>query len=233
MGEVLLAYDEGIYVLDRYFKEMWEYLDNKNALKDSLIIFLADHGELLGEHDKIYHGNLRLEEEIIHIPMIIWDFTNNIKGENNDIVSIIDIFPTVLDKYGIKYNKGRWEYFGINLFSNDNRKHSGILAQIEKKGAKGEYKELGEIVYRNENRKIYVIKKDTNREYFQITNNIEKKSEFNEGFKSLDKEFNIILNKIKKEYRNSDNKTKNAIERSDYIYKKEILEGLKSLNYLH
>ncbi|MFC2062024.1 sulfatase, partial [Elusimicrobiota bacterium] len=69
LGDFLLGYDKEIYWIDRQFKQIWEFLENKDALDDSLIILLADHGEQFMEHGKMGHVDGNLWEEVIHIPL--------------------------------------------------------------------------------------------------------------------------------------------------------------------
>jgi arylsulfatase A-like enzyme len=72
---------------------------------ESLIIFLSDHGEPLGnkEHG---HGILRKcrpwpYEELSHIPLII-HHPDGFRGKISAFVETVDIAPTILDFWGIK-----------------------------------------------------------------------------------------------------------------------------------
>ena len=44
-------------------------LENRGRLKDTLIVFTSDHGELLGEHDRIGHGR-GFFQELVRVPLI-------------------------------------------------------------------------------------------------------------------------------------------------------------------
>ncbi len=68
-----------------------------------LIIFTGDHGESLGQHGEVTHGYLAYNPAL-WIPLII-----SVPGEKqkqvDQIVSHIDIFPTVCDILGLKKPK--------------------------------------------------------------------------------------------------------------------------------
>jgi len=72
-----------------------ELLKQKGIFEDTVILFSADHGDMLASHG-IYNKNT-LYEEAIRIPMIL---CNGGKVESK-IGSLIDCMPTLLDACGI------------------------------------------------------------------------------------------------------------------------------------
>ena len=68
-----------------------------------MIIFMADHGFLLGEHGLIAK-NLGMYEEIVHIPLLVYH--PEIAPRHTDaLTSIIDIPATVVDVFGAERGK--------------------------------------------------------------------------------------------------------------------------------
>lgn len=73
-------------------------LNEQRIAKNTLILFVSDHGDQLGEHNLFrkaypYQGS-------IHIPMMIYDKGDILKGEHknlNQIAELRDILPTLLD----------------------------------------------------------------------------------------------------------------------------------------
>ena len=63
-----------------------------------MIIFMADHGFLLGEHGLIAK-NLTMYEEVIHIPLLIYH-PDATPRRTDALASIIDIPATVVDVFG-------------------------------------------------------------------------------------------------------------------------------------
>ncbi len=97
-------YDNEIYYTDKQIGELYKELGTLKLLDRSIIIITSDHGESLGEHNNYFvHGN-QVYEDTCKIPLII-----NLPGEHrikkiNGLVSIMDLFPTILDFLGIENN---------------------------------------------------------------------------------------------------------------------------------
>jgi arylsulfatase A-like enzyme len=98
IAEAVNAYDNEIRRVDRQVAKLLLVLEEIGAANDTLVIFTADHGEGLGEHDYYSHG-LNLYEEQIHIPLIV-RLPGAGKGDGHRVeraVSLLDLAPTVLD----------------------------------------------------------------------------------------------------------------------------------------
>ncbi len=65
------AYDGSISYVDDQIKYLFNELDKRGLMENTIVIITADHGESLGEHNILQHGaSLYLQE--IHVPLIIW-----------------------------------------------------------------------------------------------------------------------------------------------------------------
>lgn len=73
--------------------------------KNTIISFLADHGELLSDKGKFGHANDYMYNEVLKIPFILYTPTlkNNQVVDTN--VSHVNVMPTILDMIGVKLNK--------------------------------------------------------------------------------------------------------------------------------
>ncbi len=70
----------------------------------TMIIFTSDHGEEFFEHHGWGHGH-SLFDESLKVPLIIKFPKSRFKGQKiPDIISLVDIFPTVLNQMGIDYS---------------------------------------------------------------------------------------------------------------------------------
>jgi arylsulfatase A-like enzyme len=97
-------YDGEIAYVDKCLGKIFQWAEENRYEKPTLIIFTADHGEAFGEHNEIEHGWF-IYEPTMHIPMIFW--APSFIPQNNtikNVVSLIDIFPTVLSILGIQTN---------------------------------------------------------------------------------------------------------------------------------
>ncbi len=97
-------YDASIRYIDSKVGIFLKRLEKKSCFKDSLIIFISDHGESLGEHHLYFSHLWHLFNEIIKVPLIV-KFPGQVSGcvIKND-AGLIDVFPTILDEIGIKVN---------------------------------------------------------------------------------------------------------------------------------
>jgi arylsulfatase A-like enzyme len=75
-------------------------LDEKQLTENTLVIFLADHGISLGAHG--ISGKQTMYEEGIRLPFIMrYPKLKRSSAENSNLVSLIDIFPTICEAAGI------------------------------------------------------------------------------------------------------------------------------------
>lgn len=75
----------------------------RNGLADNTVVmFLADHGEYLGSHHMITKTPAPFED-LIRVPFILRDPSAK-SGRCNEVVSTLDITPTILDYAGIQQN---------------------------------------------------------------------------------------------------------------------------------
>lgn len=64
------AYDACIAYLDHSLGQLFESLDRQNALDNTFVIVVGDHGEQFGEHDLMLHGN-SLYLPLLHVPLLL------------------------------------------------------------------------------------------------------------------------------------------------------------------
>ena len=85
-------YSNGVRALDNHIKNLIESLEELDLLEDAIVIFTSDHGEELFEGGNYGHGGY-LRKEVLHVPLVIYGIDE--RGERSDLVSHIDIFPTI------------------------------------------------------------------------------------------------------------------------------------------
>lgn len=71
LQEEIDAYDGSIAYVDAHIDKLFQGLDKRRLLENTLIIILSDHGESFGEHGLLEHNN-SLYREVIHVPLIFW-----------------------------------------------------------------------------------------------------------------------------------------------------------------
>ena len=87
---------------DSVVGRLTSWLDDSDRADDTFVVVAADHGESLGEHGENEHG-LLLYESAIRVPLIITTPFDEPQGvRRNELVSLIDIMPTVLELTGLE-----------------------------------------------------------------------------------------------------------------------------------
>lgn len=111
-------YDSAIRYVDYEIGFLLEKLKGAGIYDSSLIIVTADHGDEFREHGSIGHGGMahalpqKPYDELIHVPLII-KCPGLGKGLIIDqVVSLLDLAPTVLDLIGFQREK---EFIGESL----------------------------------------------------------------------------------------------------------------------
>lgn len=99
---VLPAYMGLIKQIDDQMGILFSFLEQKNLMDDTMVIFTSDHGDYLGDH---WLGEKDLfHEPSVRVPLIIYDpdqRADATRGSvNKDLVEAIDLAPTFLDVYG-------------------------------------------------------------------------------------------------------------------------------------
>jgi arylsulfatase len=90
-----------ITTVDEQVGRILDALEAKGYLENSLLIFCSDHGEMLGDHQLAYKW--LMYDPIVHVPLII-RHPGSVQqpGRVDDLVSLIDVGPTVLQAAGIE-----------------------------------------------------------------------------------------------------------------------------------
>ncbi len=108
-------YEITLHYLDKIFAQLFSQLEKEGLLKNTIIIFSADHGEGFGEHGNYNHvGNVYQGD--IHIPLLI-----SLPGQtesiiNNRLTSNVDFAPTLFSLMNLKKST-KWE--GQDVLSNN------------------------------------------------------------------------------------------------------------------
>ncbi|TKJ32861.1 hypothetical protein CEE39_04750 [bacterium (candidate division B38) B3_B38] len=94
-------YDGEIAYVDMLIGRLREFLVERDLLDKTLLVITSDHGEGLGEHRELLHGNFVYDTTLL-VPLIIrfpkMEIENLTIAEQ---VRLIDIMPTILDYLGV------------------------------------------------------------------------------------------------------------------------------------
>ena len=97
-ASLIALYDGEIRSMDHQVQRVIDGLEEHGLLEDTLVIFTADHGEQLWDHDGFGHGNT-LYEEAIRVPLML--LGNGLASADvTTRVRLIDVFPTLMETIG-------------------------------------------------------------------------------------------------------------------------------------
>ncbi len=196
-------YDSNLKHTDRYIGLLYDKLTKLGLDNKTVIIITADHGEHLGDHGLLVHGDPPWDS-VIHIPLIMVSppvLPSGILAKG--LTESIDIMPTILDILNIKLPKNK-SMDGVSLLdfiSNPDKgkkvvfTHDSIYTGIYKY-----------IISKN---LLYDLRKDPGEKQNIAKQNPELKEE-------LAKKFQLTMLPYKKRYENS--KRKDAPTKSFIFY---------------
>ncbi len=100
------AYWAMVDLIDKQVGRLFDYLEQTNQLENTMIIFMSDHGESLGDHGMYLKGPYFYENNI-RVPLLI-SCPGTIQSGivSNALVELVDLVPTILDLTCIKPEPG-------------------------------------------------------------------------------------------------------------------------------
>jgi arylsulfatase len=149
-------YDGEIRFFDHAFGELIQKIHKLGLLNNSLIVFSADHGEGMGEHDYYFAHREFVYNGLIHVPLII-----RLPGQSSDVKEIrypvahVDLLPTVLDTLSINSSQ---MFRGKNLFRQDTERD--IFSETRSEGLRYALIRTG----------IKLIRSESNHELYDLHN---------------------------------------------------------------
>ena len=94
--QVQASYYAMIEFLDEEFGRLLDYLEETGQRENTIIIFMSDHGEMLGDHGLMLKG-CRFYEGLVRVPLMI-SWPGTITPQHSDeLVELIDIVPTIYE----------------------------------------------------------------------------------------------------------------------------------------
>jgi arylsulfatase A-like enzyme len=102
---IIPLYKGEISFLDEQIGVVTRFLEQKKLLQRTLIVIAADHGESMTEKG-IYFCHAGMYNPVLHVPLIM--SLPGVLPQNqrlNQVISGLDIFPTLLEIAGIEHSK--------------------------------------------------------------------------------------------------------------------------------
>lgn len=112
-----------VAAMDAALGELFDTLRREALWDTTVVAVVADHGEGLGEHAEATHGGF-CYDTTLRVPLLLRDPARLRAGERSqDIVSVVDLFPTLLEAVGLEPEAG---IDGRSLYGARSREDQGV-----------------------------------------------------------------------------------------------------------
>jgi len=95
--ELRSHYQESVEKSASRFSDRLEFLEERGVLNETLVIYLADHGQLLGEHGGFFGHGLPLTPETTYVPMTFIHPSLPEGETGSHLLHQVDIYPTIVN----------------------------------------------------------------------------------------------------------------------------------------
>ncbi len=137
-------YDQEIFYTDLHLGRLFDGLEERGLMDDTIIVITADHGEGLKkkeDHGHLYHGQT-LYDELIHVPMMIHTPFAQPRRVDRP-VAVLDVLPTLLELTGVTTDV-RMRGFSLNPYLQGDE--SFVRPPVFSQKAQPKWKELVSVV---------------------------------------------------------------------------------------
>ena len=119
LQHLLALYDGEIRQTDHFVGEILNVVAQSGRLDNTLVVLCSDHGEEFLEHGHLGHTRT-LFEEVMRIPILMrHPPTIPSNRRVQDVVSLVDIAPTILDLCGLPAGTQAWGRSLVPAFTNE------------------------------------------------------------------------------------------------------------------
>jgi arylsulfatase A-like enzyme len=140
------AYYAMIDLIDEQVGRIIDSLERTGQMENTLVIFMSDHGEMLGDHG-IYLKGPHFYDPAVRVPLII-SMPGTVKSgvRTKALVELVDLAPTLLEAAGLPMHPGMqgkslWPLLRGELDSDFHRKD--VYSEYYNSGFKQEQEEYG------------------------------------------------------------------------------------------
>ncbi len=130
MTSFINQYDGEIRFLDAQLGDLFAWMREEGLYENTAIVIVGDHGEQFMEHGDLTHG-MQLFNEEINVPLLLKTAGAARSGVIDEVVSVVDVFPTLLAETGLSVDH---RVPGLPLTDLDAlRARRGVFSEIDRK----------------------------------------------------------------------------------------------------
>lgn len=105
-----------ISIVDDAVGAILDTLQANDQSRNTVVIFLSDHGDLMGDHGLVFKGPYHYQS-VIRMPLIWFDARHQVSKVNDQLVSAVNLSASILDSCGATLFQGM---NGRSLVDKDN-----------------------------------------------------------------------------------------------------------------
>lgn len=127
--EILRALYRGeIAYLDHQIDDLRNALEEADEWDDTIFIVTSDHGENIGEHSLMDHQYC-LYDTVLHVPLIVCGGPFSSGQDDDSLVSLIDLVPTIYDSLDLKARDFFEACQGTSLLAEEDDDRDAVFAE--------------------------------------------------------------------------------------------------------
>jgi arylsulfatase A-like enzyme len=89
--------------VDYWYSKVLKTAEELGPLENTVVVFVSDHGALLGEQGQFVKGAERLRRQVTHVPLLVRVPGNQYAGKRvGGFVQLTDVVPTILGRLNLK-----------------------------------------------------------------------------------------------------------------------------------
>jgi arylsulfatase len=114
----IAAYYALVTEIDHCIGEILKALDESGIADETIVIYTSDHGDFVGNHGMVEKAAMgqNVYEDILNVPLIIRIPGNKQNGKRvAELVSLVDIYPTLVELLGLEMPKVKHPVQGLSL----------------------------------------------------------------------------------------------------------------------
>ncbi len=152
---VKCAYYAMVELIDTQVGRIVDYLKEIGEYENTIIVYMSDHGEMLGDHGLYYKG-LTMYEGAVHVPLIV-HYPKEIKPDRyKNLMEIIEVAPTLMEAVGLEvYNGMQGKSFYQELLTGEHAPSREVYCEYYNSLVDGNGKNYGTML-RVDNYKLIV-----------------------------------------------------------------------------
>lgn len=113
--------------IDKQFGRIIDALEETDLREDTVVVFVSDHGEMLGSHGLLWKGPF-MYDEILRVPLVI-SHSDVESGVSDGLVSLLDLGPTLAELGGTEMPDATGRSFAPMLYGERTDHRSLVFAE--------------------------------------------------------------------------------------------------------